>query len=389
MYINQNKRRKETERTKNFTHTIKNVIKHKKMTRTKTRKPKLNCCTFDDYNDHNDFLYTTFTDPEDLPTMNETHTETDEEDTAVFSSNSKHVSTNTGECSADENELVIQTIEQATSIDEVNNNISIDDAFETTTKTTAVPMTHINVTPKPRHANEEEVNDDVVSLYTADIDNITLNDAETADDLELDFSDVLIIEDSCHIHSDSDSSAVLINEEEETKTDMSANDENNSSSIADSWDVLSTMQHLKDQDSSYEWDAISSPPSVMSMGTFQTLGTTKTLTYKDILSKRGTSLDEKSKSLSSNHKINTNKKAPSMTRGVITLSSSSSGGDQERASSLMLPIIEDDECSFSPFDAYHELEGYKCSRGGKKSLQFRRKKNQKEKKKMTFSFSVK
>lgn len=357
------------------------------MTRTKTRKNQINCSAYDDYHDHNDFLDETH------------HSETD--DTVVCSYSHTDVSTEAGgdnslRCT---NEQVVQTNDsQLAPIDDAqdhtaananddtsddtnsNANANADLDAEMTAKTPPASVTYVNVTPKMNRNNEEETyDDDVVSICTADI-----NDDVTTDHLELDF---------CSVHVN----------EEETKTDMNAaaannNNDEHSDYIVDGWDVLSITQHLKDHDASYvDWDVISSVQSVMSMETSHTNATTtttKTLTYKDILANR--KIDKKSKSLNNNNTDTTNNKKPSSkTQGVIILPSvSSSEGDHEQEctkyySSLMLPILEgDEEFSSFPFDAYHELEGYKYSRGGKRPYQFRRKKNQKQKKKMTCRFSI-
>lgn len=350
----------------------------------KTRKPQINCCAYDDYDDHNEFLYSTFTEPEEDPTMNETHIETDDS-TETYSYNIHISPEKTKEGGVDDNE-VNQTINQLKSLDDtkVNENVDVDAEAEIGTKQITRQMDNINNTPKLSHSNdgeEEKVYDDTDSLFTADIDDITINDAKI-ESLELDFSDVLIVKDPCDVHSDS--SAILIDEETKKANFMSGKDEVNSNNTVDDWDVLSFTQNLVNQDSLSDWDAISSVQSVMSVGTFHTQqgSIAKTLTYKDILSKRRTTLEEKSQSLSRNNN--------GMDSNVIMLSSSSLDKDQEQehnkcTSSLLLPrILENENSSLSTFDAYHELEGYKYSRGGKNPYQFRRnrkKKNQKKAKK--------
>lgn len=351
------------------------------MTKTKkARKPQINCCAYDDYNDCNDFLYSTFTEPEKHLTMDETHIEADDSTETYYSNN--HISSKTREGDAKDNE-VIQSIDQTKSVDnvDVNENVHADAKFEIGAQKMAIDQT-----PKVNCNNEEEQEayGDTGSLFTADIDDITINDVKV-EDLEFDFPDVLIVKDSCDIHSDS--SAVLIDEESDKNNIMSAkNDDENSSNEVDDWDVLSLTQHLNNQDFSCDWDAISSVQSVMSIGTFHTQQSriAKTLTYKDILSKGR----QKPKILSdSNNSTDNNESLSKNQENVVAMSSPSLDGDQEGEcnkcnSSLMLPqILEDEKCSLSAFDAYHELEGYKYSRGGKNPYQFRRKKNRKAKKK--------
>lgn len=358
------------------------------MTKTKKtrRKPQINCCAYDDYHDYNDFLYSTFTEPEENLTMNETHIEADDGTETYYSND--HISSKTREGDAEDND-VIQSIGQTKSVDdaEVNENVDVDTKVEIATQKIVTQVYHINQMPKVNYSNEEEGEEaygDAGSLFTADIDDITINDAKI-EDLELDFSNVLIVKDPCDFHSDS--SAVLIDEESNKNNITSANDEDNPSNEVDDWDVLSFTQHLNNQEFSCDWDDISSVQSVMSIGTFHTQQSiiAKTLTYKDILSMR----KQKAKILSGNN--NSTDKNESLSKNqenVIVLSSSSLDGDQERecntcTSSLLLPqILENEKRSLSAFDAYHELEGYKYSRGGKNPYQFRRKKNQKVKNKL-------
>merc|ERR1712156_1088424 len=153
---------------------------------------------------------------------------------------------------------------------------------------------------------------------------------------------------------------------DEAKKDKSINDDC-SSHIGSDWDILSAMQHNKNHESSSEWDAVSSVQSIMTMDTFHI-----PLTYKDILEKKRISASDNG----TNTNMNTSdKKEQPKSQDGIVLSS------DVKSSSLMLPIPENEDPSPSPpppFDEYHELEGYKYGRGGKKPYHFRRKKNQKE-----------
>merc|ERR1719223_2225686 len=231
---------------------------------------------------------------------------------------------------------------------------------------------------------------DTGSLFTVSDDlviNSKTDNNDTSNSVVMDFSGLLVTEDMSDsqasfekIDLDSDS-LILIDEmievKDDTKKENSVNDDCLSYVVSD-WDILSAMQHNKNHESSSEWDAVSSVQSIMSMDTFHT-----PISYKEILEKKRISTCDNG--THTNMNTSDDKEQPKSKDG-ITLSS------DVKSSPLMLPFPENEDSpsapSSPPFDEYHELEGYKYGRGGKKPYHFRRKKNQKEKRKISYRYSV-
>jgi hypothetical protein len=179
-------------------------------------------------------------------------------------------------------------------------------------------------------------------------DDITVNN-DLTDAVELEFDEVII---------DNTSALSQLNSLDE-KFSVVSPKEGYDSDFDDDWDILTAMQNLMNGGSlctknDSDWDAVSSVPSVISRDTFQSK--VRQLTYKDIVAKRSCVIGNRR-----GREAAAMNDPSQVVKEDVTLS-------QE----LMVPTISHEYC-----DAYHELEGYKYARGGKRALLFRG--NQKQK----------